>query len=308
MGHGYKSGAGGGGGTGATLKVNALAGVTVSVSKDGKTKTKTANADGLAVFKGLATGTWTLTITNGVQTTTRSVEITADYDIVIAFFSATINITYPAGSTCTCSDGSTTITAPDTSGTWACIVPNTGTWTVSCTDGIESTSETVEITVDGQVEQAVLVYEVYLYNGESTGWKSCVTPMDGWQPGSMSFSDGAILLDNDHTAAANGAATTIAHDLSKHKSISVTIDSKSTGLDTPFSGVWVCVATTNDFAWNPGAEGNGTALPSGIVASQIISTTGTVTLDISSFTGSYYVVILASRQKKIYCTKVELTK
>lgn len=153
---------GGGGGVGAVLTVTAPAGVTVSVSKDGKTKTKTANADGLAVFKGLETGTWTLTITDGVQTSTKPVEITADYDTVIAFFSATINITYPAGSTCTCSDGTTTFTAPDTSGTWACVVPNTGTWTVSCTDGIDSTSETVEITADGQSVAIELAY----WNGE----------------------------------------------------------------------------------------------------------------------------------------------
>jgi hypothetical protein len=166
MGHGYKSGPGGCGGVGAVLTVTAPAGVTVSVSKDGKTKTKTANADGLAVFKGLATGTWTLTITNGVQTSTKPVVITADYDTVIAFFSATINITYPSGSTCTCSDGSTTFTAPDTSGTWVCIVPNTGTWTVSCTNGTESTSETVKITTDGQTTYIELTYAIILFDAE----------------------------------------------------------------------------------------------------------------------------------------------
>lgn len=179
---------------------------------------------------------------------------------------------------------------------------------VKATQYVNSELKEVTAKIYQDREWRLLEHEVYLYNGESTGWESCVTPTDGWQPGSMSFSDGAILLDNDHTAAANGAATTIAHDLSKHKSISVTIDSKSTGLDTPNSGVWVCVATTNDFSWNPGAEGNGMGLPSGIVASKIISTTGTVTLDISSFPGSYYVAILASRNKKIYCTKVKLTK
>ena len=154
----------GGGGVGAVLTVTAPAGVTVSVSKDGKTKTKTADASGLAVFKGLATGTWTLTITNGVQTATRSVEITADYDEVIAFFSATINITYPAGSTCTCSDGTTTLTAPDTSGTWVCVVPNAGTWTVSSTNGSESTSEAVSITTDGQVKQIELAYVEVIFD------------------------------------------------------------------------------------------------------------------------------------------------
>lgn len=45
-------------------------------------------------------------------------------------FNATINITYPAGSTCTATDGKTTLTAPNTSGTWACAVPNAGTWKI----------------------------------------------------------------------------------------------------------------------------------------------------------------------------------
>lgn len=74
-----------GGGTGGTLMVTAPAGVTVTVSKDGKTKTKTAWADGLAVFKGLKSGQWTLTITDGEQTATKTVEITTDYSTVMSF-------------------------------------------------------------------------------------------------------------------------------------------------------------------------------------------------------------------------------
>lgn len=153
----------GGGGVGGVLTVTAPAGVTVSVSKDGKVKTKTANAEGLAVFKGLATGTWQLTITDGSQVSTKPVVITADYSTVIAFFMATIAITYPAGSICTCSDGVTTLTAPDTSGVWSCIVPNTGTWTISITNGVETAEDTVEITADGQSESVALDYTVYIY-------------------------------------------------------------------------------------------------------------------------------------------------
>ena len=58
----------GGGGTGAKLTVTAPAGCTVTVSKDGKTKTKVAGSDGIVVFKGLASGSWTVTITDGSQT------------------------------------------------------------------------------------------------------------------------------------------------------------------------------------------------------------------------------------------------
>lgn len=156
-------GFGASGGTGGTLTVTAPANVTVTVSKDGKTKTKNSGTSGVVVFKGLATGTWTLAITDGLQTSSKPVVVTADYSTVIAFFAATINITYPAGSTCTCSDGTTTLSAPDTSGTWACIVPNAGTWTVTSTSGTETDSKAVTITTDGQSTPVELSYALFLF-------------------------------------------------------------------------------------------------------------------------------------------------
>lgn len=152
-----------GGGSGGTLTVTAPANVTVTVSKDGKAKTKNSGTSGVAVFKGLASGTWTVTITSDGKTAQKNVVVTTDYSTVIAFFAATINITYPAGSTCTCSDGTTTLSAPDTSGTWACIVPNAGTWTVTSTSGTETDSKAVTITTDGQSTSVELSYALFLF-------------------------------------------------------------------------------------------------------------------------------------------------
>ena len=152
-----------GGGSGGTLTVTAPANVTVTVSKDGKTKTKNSGTSGVVVFKGLASGTWTVTITGDGKTAQKNVVVTTDYSTVIAFFAATINITYPAGSTCTCSDGTTTLSAPDTSGTWACIVPNAGTWTVTSTSGTETDSKAVTITTDGQSTSVELSYALFLF-------------------------------------------------------------------------------------------------------------------------------------------------
>lgn len=152
-----------GGGTGGTLTVTAPANVTVTVSKDGKAKTKNSGTSGVVVFKGLASGTWTVTITGDGKTAQKNVVVTTDYSTVIAFFAATINITYPAGSTCTCSDGTTTLSAPDTSGTWTCIVPNAGTWTVTSTSGAETDSKAVTITTDGQSTSVELSYALFLF-------------------------------------------------------------------------------------------------------------------------------------------------
>nr|DAG06374.1 MAG TPA: hypothetical protein [Siphoviridae sp. cthu813] len=188
---------GGSGGSGGTLTVTAPANVTVTVSKDGKTKTKNSGTSGVVVFKGLASGTWTLAITDGSQTSSKPVVVTADYSTVIAFFTATINITYPAGSTCTCSDGTTTLSAPDTSGTWACIVPNAGTWTAAATDGVENTSESVSIITDGQIVAIELSYLLWLYKSGNTynavtgGWSVSKHPSTG---GSF---DGVLTLNAD---------------------------------------------------------------------------------------------------------------
>lgn len=193
-----------GGGSGGTLTVTAPANVTVTVSKDGKTKTKNSGTSGVVVFKGLASGTWTLTITDGSQTSSKPVVVTADYSTVIAFFAATINITYPAGSTCTCSDGTTTISAPDTSGTWTCIVPNAGTWTAAATDGVESTSESVSITTDGQIAAIELSYLLWLYKSGNTynavtgGWSVAEHPSTGGSFDSvLTLNDDSMLLSTE---------------------------------------------------------------------------------------------------------------
>lgn len=186
-------GFGGGGGVGASLTVIAPVGCTVTVSKEGKTKTKVADDAGTALFKGLEGGEWTVTITDGTQTARKTVTITADYAAAMSFFAATINVTYPAGSTCTANDGVTTITAPDTSGTWACVVPNAGMWTVSLDIGF---SETVSITQSGQT---IVIDKWHLFrDGDQCaavtgGWEA--TPDDeGVIGGTLSFSDGEMVL------------------------------------------------------------------------------------------------------------------
>ena len=195
---------GSGGGSGGTLTVTAPANVTVTVSKDGKTKTKNSGTSGVVVFKGLASGTWTVTITGDGKTAQKNVVVTTDYSTMIAFFAATINITYPAGSTCTCSDGTTTISAPDTSGTWTCIVPNAGTWTVAATDGVENTSESVSITTDGQIAAIELSYLLWLYKSGNTynavtgGWSVAEHPSTGGSFDSvLTLNDDSMLLSTE---------------------------------------------------------------------------------------------------------------
>ena len=161
----------GGGGSGGTLTVTGIAGHTVTVTKDGKTYTRTFNSGGVAVFKGLSTGTWTVKMSGNGQTATRTVTITADYSLTIAYFSATIKVTYPAKSKCVIKNSSGTQVASNTNTgtsakTWTATVNAKGTYTVTATatDGSGKTkSTTVSITADGQVKTATLVYETVLW-------------------------------------------------------------------------------------------------------------------------------------------------
>lgn len=67
------------GGTGGTLTITAPAGSTVTVSKDGKSKTKVAGSDGIAVFKGLQSGIWTVKIQLGTDVAEDTVQLVTDY-------------------------------------------------------------------------------------------------------------------------------------------------------------------------------------------------------------------------------------
>ena len=75
-----------------------------------------------------------------------------------------ISVTYPAGSVCTCTKGTKSYKAKNTSGLALFAVPEAGDWTVSCTDGTKTASKTVSITTDGQTASVTLIYQLVLYN------------------------------------------------------------------------------------------------------------------------------------------------
>ena len=160
MGTAFLYGNGGSGGTGAALIVTAPAGCTVTVSKDGKTKTKTAGTDGLAVFRGLATGEWTVTITDGEQTAQKTVTVTADYSTEITFFSTPLTIRYWPGYQISATFGVQTIMAPDTSGLWTLDITAKGPVTVTATYGDDVVSTDISVT-EGKSYSMSMCYLYY---------------------------------------------------------------------------------------------------------------------------------------------------
>ena len=233
MGVAYLYGNGGGSATsqvGGALVVTAPAGASVTVSKDDKTYTKSAGSSGSATFKGLSSGTWSITISNGSQTATKTIGISVDYAITLAFFAATISVTYPSGSTCTATDGTTTLTAPDTSGTWSCVVPNAGTWTIAISSGSgSSNSKDVVIETDGQSETVSISYIYWILNGSETadytgGW----TKGGNAAAGTTSEKDG-IYLKTTSSASGSYRMKTGISDFTKYSSLKITQTTKVNG-------------------------------------------------------------------------------
>lgn len=94
---------------------------------------------------------------------------------------AVIPAIYPAGATCTCSNGTKTLTAPDTSGKALFAIPEAGTWTVKAVLGDKSNSKSVSITTQGQMETVELSFELVLFeNGVDN---TVVT--GGWSGGTV---------------------------------------------------------------------------------------------------------------------------
>ena len=288
---------GGGGGSGATLVVSSPANVSVTVSKDDKSYTKNSGSLGSATFKGLSTGTWAVTISGNGQTATKTIEITADYAITIAFFSATINITYPANSNCVVTNSGGQTVASDTNTgtsakTWTATVNAKGTYTVTATatDGSGKTkSATVSITADGQSASVTLTYELVLFNnGVVSGYAWDSSNNNGYGDGKVS--NGLIYLygstwDNNISLQPGWGEIGIssAIGLSDYSTLKVRLKK----IDSADGTAKIQVGTT--------ALGDNTATKT------VTLTAGTTTsLDISSITGSKYISLYAESDTGTY--------
>lgn len=267
----YGFGGSGGSPNKSIIIVAAPTGSTVTCKMGSTTKTA-SEKNGTWTFSGLDIGTWTITATKGSSIATQDVDITrltVEY-VTITYFSATINVTYPAGSTCTCSDGTTTLTAPNTSGSWTCIVYNAGTWTATATDGDKSKSADVVITTDGQTESVTLLYITHLFNNGDT----CDAITGGWGTGATSAGSASISGQQISIVAyaeknfSCGPKNKI--DVSEYKALSVTVDSIGNGS----LSVYLYATSIS----NPAAK-------------VTTSTTGTVSLDISSVSGANTVML-----------------
>lgn len=279
----YGFGSSGGSPNKSTIIVTAPTGSTITCKMGSTTKTA-SEKNGTWTFSGLDIGTWTITATKGSSIATQDVDITrltVEY-VTITYFSATINVTYPAGSTCTCSDGTTTLTAPNTSGSWSCIVYNAGTWTVSSTDGDKSKSADAVIITDGQSESVILQYVTYLFKDGET-YDSLT---GGWN-GTVNSEMQALQL---YAAAGKTAFAYPKNkvDLTEYDTVSAVVAENVNGFSLYITG---------------------TVGQSPVASATLSAGTATrVDLDVSSVTGSYYVVasLYSEKGTSAFVTEVSM--
>lgn len=212
-------------------------------------------------------------IKNGV--TILGVSGTASGDIY-----AIISVTYPEGSICTCSDGTTTLKARDTSGKALFNVPSAGTWTVTARteDGSKEKSIDVTITAAGQVESVSLSYKIYLYNKGN----ECDDITGGWAAKNV----GTYYGIGTFTKNPNSATASIV----KMQSIWACTNNKIslTDVNTIHANI-LGVENSNPakiatiLALNTELNGSHTA-----IAYLSNEQTGDVSIDVSNITGDYY--------------------
>ena len=291
-------GFGGGGGTGATLTVTAPEGATVTVSKDGKTKRKTA-VNQKAVFRGLTSGTWTITITDGTDTASKTVEIRADYEAEITFFTATLQIVYPAGLVCTATDGATVLTAPDTTGSWICTVDSPGTWTV--TAGIWSGE--AALTETGQ-QTSLRLARWIVKDGTLTeiGLSNLLISSRSLTP---TQEEGYVQIHNTLSNQATGVLSGSKQDLTDVARITADVEVLTVGTSTTAKFNGTALALTTNVKYSSLGNAN-----SAITHEAISQAAGrqTLSLDTSGVTGQWYVglVLGVSGNCKVYDLRLEV--
>lgn len=206
---------------------------------------------------------------------------------------AVISVTYPAGSVCTCTKGTKSYKAKNTSGLALFAVPEAGDWTVSCTDGTQTASQTVSITAEGQTKSVDLAYTLYIFKA---GEGAKVEYYAGH--GSLASID---VGANKITMSYNGSTGEVESCFRANNKINLSnyatlyLDLKNSGSLSDHYRLGVYISTTA-FTWeNINQES---------IASkgypEITSTRKTYSLDISAMQGEYYVGFGGVQEAEIY--------
>lgn len=191
---------------------------------------------------------------------------------------AVIAVTYPSGSTCTCTNGTRTFPAKGDTGSFLFLIPEDGTWRVSCTDDDhpDGVYQDVDITAKYQAKTVTLAYELILFDGGAKVPWFVESPTPGTSVGS--------------TIEAHGESGPVVDGTG-----SVCTDDKISIPENTYSHL--CIVTSSDrghfgLASSRSKDGQGAPSFESIVSSSDVSgAPGTYKLDISDISGEFYVTV-----------------
>ena len=186
---------------------------------------------------------------------------------------AVIDISYPEGAACTCSNGVRTMQAKDTSGHWMFQIPRAGEWTVTAENESSSKSETVDVE-ESRAYSLDFKFELILFNNgsyapETGGW-SCI---DG---NKLKITANAPQYERVEASGENNSAI----DLSSYSTLHVEGISASATSERGNMSVQII-----------SASGGGAVVTTGELRG---TSNQTKTLDISNLSGSYFIQLTIS--------------
>ena len=185
-----------------------------------------------------------------------------------------IAVTYPEGSVCTCSNGTRTLKAKDTSGK-ALFNVTVGEWTVKAEDTAagKSKSANVSITEEGQLKSVTLKYKLYWFNG------SDVHSDIGVKRAGMIYGIGS-----------QGVVLGVAYDPTSEAASGGVISNNKIDL-TYYTKMYFVVENTNGDLYG-GVSSNTSVDPGDQIKTRTKATSaGTFSVDLSALSGLYYAAL-----------------
>lgn len=189
---------------------------------------------------------------------------------------AIICVRYPAMSDCRCEKGGRVYTVKKGSGASAIAVGESGTWTVTVSDGTHSSSGSVSIGSAGEIKSIQLSYSYGPISGETALLSSASGLASGYSLGGNAAMNSNAIRENGN----GGFWLSPAVDLSGYSRVTVS------GVLRSASGTQsiIRVGSTADKVYNLLQTPERSATWSGFVGVE-----GSVTLDVSALDGAYYI-------------------
>lgn len=196
-------------------------------------------------------------------------------------------VNFPVGSSCTLTNGTRTYKAPSDSvslGKYTFPIPESGSWTVSCTDGTQTASKTITFSINYSYAASTLSYADYIFKA-GTGAVKAMDTINGRNQ-TISIGTDSIVWswngNSDYSACA--AYTKNMIDLTNYKKLCVR--STMTSLVTATEQYRAKLAITSSTP-----DSNASVSVWAAYVALNTNTNATLTIDISAISGSYYIVL-----------------